>query len=632
MAKVVAPSSLLHRSHLIGSEHRNSDTMMKRKTPSELRGEQLKRASVVTVDLTDESPLPLSSTSSDGDNGLKRPGLSRNPKFIDTRVDDVFPAKKSRFRMTSGKENTKENTPTKKTIIQKNPYVLTNLATTKQQGISCLENVVAPSEVSKDSTLQSCHTIEKGSQGKFLTVTELSSSADRSSGLAAIDMGNALRGLAAPEQNVSGGLAADSSKRLGDNASNTVGSFINECHVPGHKAPLDLTLKTSMRVVSSSMNRIQRSFMRRAMPQFTFKHGTFKGQKMSGHSHLTSNSDAFEVLHSWMYPQSTLPPSVISLLSSSTADGVELEFLNKRQIEWEEAFRNLYYMLRNNTCGIFYVCTSQFVVMFTGSDGSDKSISSCNAYISQSTRGLRSLLREHDVCFSMPLCHSKVEQIATEHLVELSEIEKHNLGQTRRMRSFSDVDNTPESLLVFSGNMNVHGLYDLLLNYRSFFTSLSAMDVPVLCSPVPFQNATISSPDIKCMEVKRAEQIAASYDESYMKDADIAQGSSDGLCWSIEIKDTILPPWIISGICSLMSSEGRKFEASFVTEPSSIGLNVALNSTWEKSESKVAGDGSLQNCNGFGIPGAVVISGLQSCSLKGLKYSDDSYTASLSPV
>ncbi|XP_054804413.1 uncharacterized protein LOC129307463 isoform X2 [Prosopis cineraria] len=632
MAKVVAPSSLLHRSHLIGSGPRNSDTIMKRKTPSELRGEQLQRASAVTVDLTDESPLPLSSTSNDVDNGLKRPGLSRNSKFIDTRVDDVFPAKKSRFRMTSGKENAKENTSTEKTSTLKNPYVLTNLTTTKQQGISCLENTVASSEVSKDSTLQSGHTIEKCSQGKFLTVTELSSSADRSSGLAAIDMGNALRGLAAPELNVGCGLAANSSKRLGDSASTTVGNFINECHVPGHKAPLDLTLKTSMRVVSSSVNWIQRSFMRRTMPHFTFKHGTFKGQNMRGHSHLTSNSDDFEVLHSWTYPQSILPPSVISVLSSSTADG-ELDFLNKRQIHWEESFRNLYYMLRNNTCGIFYVCTSQFVVMFTGSDGSDRSISSCNAYISQSTRGLRSLLREHDVSFSMPLCHSKVEQIATEHLVELSEIERHNLGQTRRMRSFSDVDNTPESLLVFSGNMNVHGLYDLLLNYRSFFTSLSAMDVPVLCSPVPFQNAAISSPDIKCMEMKRAEQIAASYDESYRRDAEITQGSSDGLCCSIEIKDTILPPWIISGICSLMSSEGRKFEASFVTEPSSIGLNVALNSTCEKSGSKAAGGGSLQNCNDtFGIPGAIVISGLQPCSLKGLKYSDDSYTASLSPV
>lgn len=44
------------------------------------------------------------------------------------------------------------------------------------------------------------------------------------------------------------------------------------------------------------------------------------------------------------------------------------------------------------------VCTSQFVVMFTGGDGSGKSKCSSNAYISQSTRGLRSLLREHVSC------------------------------------------------------------------------------------------------------------------------------------------------------------------------------------------------------------------------------------------
>ncbi|XP_056163807.1 uncharacterized protein LOC130137093 isoform X2 [Syzygium oleosum] len=41
---------------------------------------------------------------------------------------------------------------------------------------------------------------------------------------------------------------------------------------------------------------------------------------------------------------------------------------------------------------------------------------------------------EHDICFSMPLCHSKVEQLATEDLVELSETEKHNLGQRKVAR------------------------------------------------------------------------------------------------------------------------------------------------------------------------------------------------------
>lgn len=70
-----------------------------------------------------------------------------------------------------------------------------------------------------------------------------------------------------------------------------------------------------------------------------------------------------------------------------------------------------------------------------------------------------------------------------------------------------------------------------------------------------------------------------------------------------------------------------------MSDPSSIGLNVALKSTCEKSESKAAGSESLQNCSGtFGIPEAVVTSSLQSCSLKGLKYCDGSYTAFLFPV
>lgn len=72
---------------------------------------------------------------------------------------------------------------------------------------------------------------------------------------------------------------------------------------------------------------------------------------------------------------------------------------------------------------------------------------------------------------------------------------------------------------------------------------------------------------------------------------------------------------------------------SFVTEPRSIGLNVALKSTREKSESKAAGSESLQDCScTFGVPEAVVTSCLCSCSLKGVKYCNGSYTASLSPV
>ncbi|XP_027914940.1 protein downstream neighbor of Son [Vigna unguiculata] len=603
MAKVAKPSS-----HRIGS-----GPMVKKKTPSELRGELLKRASF--VDNNAESPPLLAdpAKTTGVSNGLKRTGLWKPPRYTDTRVDEVFAAKKPRFKIASGKENAKEIPSLDQTSNLKNLSVFSNLEAKRQQENSCSETSDVSSQTNKDSVLQPCQTFEKCSQGKFLSVSELSTAVDKCCGSGAIDLGKALRGLAAPEEHYANDKTAD----LADGYP-VLGNFLSECNLPGQKVPLDLTIKTSMRIVSSSKNC---SVMRGTMPQLAFQNSYFRSQNVRG-------SDG---LHSWIYPQSILPPSVISVLSSSTSDG-ELDFLRKRQVAWEESFRDLYYMLRKDICGLFYVCTAQFVVMFTGGDSSGKSKCSCNAYISQSTQGLRSLLREHDVCFSMPLCHSKVEQVATEDLVELSEIEKQNLGQIRRLRSFSEVDNSSQSLLVFSGNNNVHALYDLLLNYRFLLTSLSSMDTPVLCSPVPFQNSALSSPDIKYTETRRAEDIAASYNGSIWKDGESIQGSSDGLC-TIEIKDALLPPWIICRMCALMSSEGRSFEASFATDFNSIGLNIALKSMCEKAKSEAGDSESLQEgINTFGIPETVVTPQMCSSSLKGVKYSDGSYMASLSPA
>ena len=107
----------------------------------------------------------------------------------------------------------------------------------------------------------------------------------------------------------------------------------------------------------------------------------------------------------------------------------------------------------------------------------------------------------------MPLCNTEVEQSTEDDLIELSEIQRRNLGQVcfpsnlylrkkrisfqfrlvccnqyaeeltiRKPTSFylqalhldalSDVDNTAQSLLMFTGNESVHGLYDILLNCK----------------------------------------------------------------------------------------------------------------------------------------------------------------------
>ena len=40
-------------------------------------------------------------------NELKKQDAFKVPRYIDTRMDEVFPARKSRFRMLPGKENAK---------------------------------------------------------------------------------------------------------------------------------------------------------------------------------------------------------------------------------------------------------------------------------------------------------------------------------------------------------------------------------------------------------------------------------------------------------------------------------------------------------------------------------------------
>ncbi|KAJ6691332.1 hypothetical protein OIU74_015932 [Salix koriyanagi] len=94
-----------------------------------------------------------------------------------------------------------------------------------------------------------------------------------------------------------------------------------------------------------------------------------------------------------------------------------------------------------------------------------------------------------------------------------------------------------------------------------------------------------------------------------------------------------------------MGSEGRSFEARYhkflhqllssmplTPERTSIGLNVALETACEKPDQAAAAEGLQESNHAFDIPQATVAPCLGSGFLKGLKYCDGSYTASLSPA
>ncbi|KAK9162351.1 hypothetical protein Syun_003253 [Stephania yunnanensis] len=598
----------------------------KRKTPSELREDQLRRNICAASTVESSSSLLVSNKDIRGFRCVKKPETSKIPRNVDVRVDEVFPVKKcsDMFRMSHGKEKVKQRLPCESSIRSNIPFPAPSLANENQPQHLCADGSAVSSASNKDSMAQSCQMTEKHGQGTFLSVAELSLGRERSSGQPALDM-EALKRLGACEPPA----------RFGDVSQAYFGYSSVELDLPDSLAPLDLTLKTKIHLVSSSSvkwcHRLSTSNDYSAMARFMSpvcfplnkEASPFLGPK-SATAALFSRS-----LYSWVFPQSSLPPSVISALNLSAAQG-ETDFLLKRQVAWEDSFRSLYYMLRKNACDIFYVSTSKFVVMFAGSDQLGKTKRPCYAYISQSTRGLRSLLREHDICFSMPLCNSEAEQATSEDLVELSEIEKHNLGHARRLGSACEIDNSPQSLLAFSGNDNLHGLYDFLLNYRSFVTSLTGADVPVLYSPVPFQNASLSIPEVKCREIKSLDAFQVLSRGTNSEDFESNKDQSAGLSYIIEIKGTALPPWIISGVCASMVSEKQSFEACFTTQPTSVGLNVAFDAISQKPDAQ--SEPSKENAYTFGIPGCVVSPRLRSATLRGLKYRNDSYTASASPL
>ncbi|KAI3931622.1 hypothetical protein MKW92_039762, partial [Papaver armeniacum] len=65
---------------------------------------------------------------------------------------------------------------------------------------------------------------------------------------------------------------------------------------------------------------------------------------------------------------------------------------------------------------------------------------------------------------------------------------------------------------------------------------------------------------VKCRELKTVDAVVSCLSGSSLEDV-TAEGSVSGVCYSIEIKDTIIPPWTISGLCAAMGADGRSFGA-----------------------------------------------------------------------
>lgn len=599
------------------------DVRMKRKTPSELRGEQLKRWNSGFQVSAHMGNFTGSDKNATGEVDASKKSELKLPKYINTRLSEVFAVKKSgeRFRDLYDKATTKSTIKQETSSSSKLCEHGTDSSTKGDLLVSVktdyLGNLECPKSSSKVNSDKSFQKIENCSL--LRNVVELHSGTEKSTDSTNVDMEKALKGLVARDIHSFDALG-DFHAKNNNFESGFIRKSCTQFNISGGKPPLDFTLKTAFRLVSSSSVKwYHRLTASHVVVQFNSQFNGDTEQQFGCINRAITTSDVLytKALQSWIYPQTSLPNSLISIMTTSAAKG-EKEFLSKRQEDWENSFRSVYYLLRKKLCNIFYVRTSLFIAMFIGGNFLENK-HSCNAYISQSSRSLRSVLKKQGISFSMPLCSVEDDQAIEEDLVELAEIEKGNYAQTIHIDSMSDVDNSPQSLLALIGNDNAHALYDFLLNYRFFLNSLSGVDVPVIYAPAPFHNASLSIPEVKCKELMRA-------------DAESLPGSKGNLCCSIEIKDTILPPWVISGICAAMSSEEKSFESSLSTEPASLGLNVALDSICEKTDCSKDSNFSSKACDILGICETVPSAHLRSASLKNLNYSNSSYAAHLSLI
>ncbi|XP_073389858.1 uncharacterized protein [Physcomitrium patens] len=252
-----------------------------------------------------------------------------------------------------------------------------------------------------------------------------------------------------------------------------------------------------------------------------------------------------------------------------------------------------------------------------------------------------------DVKFSMPFNASGEPTTTGEDLQDLFEFEKSNPDQTRVANERTASDNSPQSMLCFEGSSDVHRFYDFLLNHRSLLNSTAAMDVPVLYAPTAFDNASLSVLEITCKQLKRSDGcIQPQIRDDKVKVSRNSSETASDTTYIMETKGSFLPPWVILRLCTVVQeSQPLGFSARFVTEPLTMGLNIAQgeithNANAASFKSFFSKSNGVTNCDTisktktefFPTSECDHSSGLGTAVVKELRYKDNSYKVSLAPL
>nr|SVE73674.1 EOG090X09DI [Daphnia atkinsoni] len=221
-----------------------------------------------------------------------------------------------------------------------------------------------------------------------------------------------------------------------------------------------------------------------------------------------------------LFPRDTRTPITST---SSVQIGMDSSVSDYLVNDWRESFRSLFGLLRARQCPFFYVCTHQFTILFraAGIGG----VAEIHALFTPTTRGLRDVLRNEDISYTMPLKKSgQDQQIATANNDEDDEIKDadkiddlgdedcdeddtdwiNDIGLHSNLRSKLEAERLQDggqgtsqgtysdSLLLIEG-VETQGLFNWLLNSKLCLSSTGPLAgiPPTLFSPVAFHQATL---------------------------------------------------------------------------------------------------------------------------------------------
>nr|XP_014342046.1 PREDICTED: protein downstream neighbor of Son [Latimeria chalumnae] len=262
--------------------------------------------------------------------------------------------------------------------------------------------------------------------------------------------------------------------------------------------------------------------------------------------------------------------------------------------EWALSFTSLYNLLKAKLCPYFYLCTSQFTVLFraAGVAGSDV----ITAVMSPTTRGLREAMRIEGIEFSLPLVEearsSRKQKMSdsSNSAVDTAQDRKETLQDEGEEQNDEDeddegfswlqemgvqdkikkpdrisiklqkekqevrLDHKPESIVLVKG-LNTFTLLNFLINCKSVVAAAGPQAglPPTLLAPVSFRGAAMQMLKARSMNVKS--RSGSGFKERY----------------SLEITGPIMPHSVHSLTTLLKSAQRGAFSGVlYAHEPTAV--------------------------------------------------------------